>query len=167
MPVGRCSAALRSPGGRTIPCVARLTGRLLAAVLLVTVAVAAGGADPARACSCVRLDAAAQLKKRPAAFIGRLVRVVPDRPGDRLGRATFRYRVLRAVKGPLGRGVSVRSVQSDGACGLPDRRGRRYALFLMREGRRWTSNLCLTTSVGAMLRAAGGVRSTASACPPS
>jgi hypothetical protein len=81
------------------------------------------------------------MQRADAAIAGELVAVVPHRL-----RAVYRYRVQRVYKGgagiEVGRVLSVRSARDSAACGLPDRVGRRYGLFLFRSGGGWTSGAC-------------------------
>jgi len=82
------------------------------------------------------------MREADAAIAGRLVEVVSR---GRL-RAVYRYRVRRVYKsGPgIRRGgiVSVHSMGSSAACGLPRREGRSYGLLLSRHAGRWSSGLC-------------------------
>ena len=121
------------------------------------------GADAASACSCAPSPAREKLRAADGAFIGRLVAVREvDPPADgepvsSAGPADFVYRVGRVYKrGPrLHRGlrVRVRSTRDSASCGLPDRTGRLYGLFLYRAGHRWHSNSCLVVAPATLRRA--------------
>ena len=122
------------------------------AIAAIAIGVPLLSADAAMACSCVPPNEKTRLKEMDGAFVGRLVAVRDGNP------ATFIYRVRRVYKsGPgLRRGhrVRVRSPRFEAACGLPEKKGRLYALFLQRRTHRWHSNLCLTTTPRRMRRAA-------------
>jgi hypothetical protein len=119
----------------------RLSIAAIAAVLLGLVF-----AGSASACSCVRSTPAESLARSDAAVVGRLLAVEPigtAPPGAGEGR--FEYRILRVYRGAtLRRGaiLTLRSSLSGAACGLPQRIGRRYGLFLGRAGGRWQASLC-------------------------
>jgi hypothetical protein len=124
-----------------------------AATLALAAALVALAAGTAYACSCAstgnaREDARLTLKDSDAAFIGRLVsvRVIdsgipPDQPQPPPD-AVFRYRVLRDFQAPLGKFVKVESSTSDGTCGLPAAKGRKYGLAIYGRPRHWESGLC-------------------------
>jgi hypothetical protein len=121
-------------------------------------------ADSAAACSCVPIKVREQLKVSDAAFVGRLVEVRevdPPAEGEPIGSGDpmdYIYRVGRIYKdGPgltRGRRVRVRSVRSEGTCGLPNRVGELIGLFVERRNHRWHGNLCLTTTPRKMRRGA-------------
>lgn len=96
----------------------------------------------AQACSCVPQGPGKAMREADAAFVGRLVAVVPRSRQQ----ADFRYRVQRVFKRGAGirrgRVVAVRSARSSAACGLPRRTGRRYGLTLTRAEGRWLGGLC-------------------------
>jgi hypothetical protein len=100
------------------------------------------GAGGALACSCAPAAPADSLARADAAIVGRLIAVEPHGPL----RAAYRYRVLRVYRGraSIERGsvLTVSSSRGSSACALPSRLGRDYGLFLLGDGRRWTSGLC-------------------------
>ncbi len=101
---------------------------------------ALGGAASAQACSCAQIAPRDALRQADAAIVGELVEVLP-RGG---GVADYRYEVQRVYKSVrrLGSIVSVRSAAQSAACGLPNRTGRRYGLFLGWGEGRWRGSLC-------------------------
>lgn len=99
-------------------------------------------AGSASACSCARQAPAASLASADAAVTGRLLSVDPLS----VTRAAYRYRVLRVYRGRQriepGSVLTVLSPRGSAACGLPERAGHAYGLFLLGDGRRWASGLC-------------------------
>jgi hypothetical protein len=139
-----------------------MTARLAAVAMSAAIPLlAAGGAS---ACSCVPPRPAAQLRASDGAFVGRLVairEVDPPAEGEPIGSGDpvdYIYRVGRVYnRGPglrRGRRVRVRSARLGATCGLPRARGRLYGLFVLREDRRWTGNLCNVVTPAQMRRAA-------------
>jgi hypothetical protein len=112
----------------------------IAAVAVVLLGLAFAGS--ALACSCVRSTPAESLARSDAAIVGRLLGVEPQAPG----RAIYRYEVMQVFRGrkAIERGSELRVLGSRGsaACGLPERTGARFGLFLFRERGRWTGSLC-------------------------
>ena len=134
---------------------------LLASVALLAVPSAAS------ACTCIgydspREEARALLERSDLAFIGVLKSVKriggPPPPGTPTppGNAFFRYRVIRAYGGDPGRFVRVRSSLAGESCGLPQAKGRKYAIGADRSPRSGVlvSGLCSMTSPRALRRAA-------------
>lgn len=116
-------------------------GRLpIAAVAAVLLGLAFAGS--ALACSCARSTPAESLARSDAAIVGRLLGVEPRGAG----RAVYRYEVMRVYRGrrAIERGSKLGVLGSRGgaACGLPERIGARFGLFLQRDRRRWTGSLC-------------------------
>jgi len=102
-------------------------------------------AGSALACSCAPASPAESLAAADAAIVGRLLAVDPRGPA----RAAYRYAVLRVYRGrdliERGSVLEVLSSRSSAACGLPDRVGGRFGLFLGRERRLWLGSLCGVT----------------------
>jgi hypothetical protein len=125
---------------------------LTAAVLCVGLV----GAEQAMACSCIATSTRDALEQSDAALVGKLVEV------DRVSNDTLKlsYRVKRVFKGPpgLNRGdrLTLRSLDSEAACGLPHRRDKRYGLLLDRRNKRLTANLCSVVPPKKLRRAADG-----------
>jgi hypothetical protein len=99
-------------------------------------------AGNAHACSCAPATPAESLADSDAAIVARLLAVDPRGPG----RAEYRYDVLRVYRGRRaiepGSVLEVLSSRGSAACGLPERVGGRFGLFLGRESRRWVGSLC-------------------------
>ena len=117
----------------------------------------------AAACSCLPSTPRADYRNADAAFIGRLVKV--RRVG--IASAVLRYRVERSYKRRLGDIVGIWTPFYGPSCGLPRQKGRRYALFIYRDGRKWGSNLCSLTTPGVLRDAArrsGRARASRRAC---
>jgi hypothetical protein len=136
----------------------RIGCAVVAALVLVAVA-----AESAAACSCVRIDQVGvnhAFRHADAALVGRLIEVRPAKNVDRRvpRLAVFRYRVERSYKRRLGRIVSVSSSAHEASCGLPTALGQRYAMFLDRQGRRWSSGLCSLTTLRVLREAARAIR---------
>lgn len=112
----------------------------IAAVAVVLQALVLAGS--ALACSCAPISPGEALARSDAAIVGRLLAVEPRGPA----RAEYRYDVLRVYRGRKaiapGSVLAVLSSRTSAACGLPDRVGGRFGLFLGREGRRWFGSLC-------------------------
>lgn len=139
----------------------------IAAVAVVLLGLAFAGS--ALACSCVRSTPAESLAGSDAAIVGRLLGVEPQGPG----RAIYRYEVLQVHRGrkAIERGSTLRVLGSRGsaACGLPERPGDRFGLFLFRDRGRWTGSLCGVISPGRLRAAAtksgpGRARSSGDRC---
>jgi hypothetical protein len=115
-------------------------GRLSVLVTLIALAVLFGSED-AWACSCAPQVPVESLQDSDAAIVGRLVRVTAH--GE--FKADYRYEVLRVYRGggiEGGQMLTVRSARRASACALPRRLDRRYGLFLVRAGERWTGGIC-------------------------
>ena len=127
----------------------RIAIAAVAAVLLGLV-FAAG----AVACSCAPADPVESLAESDAAIVGRLLAVEPRGPV----RAEYRYEILRVYRGhrAIERGavLKVLSPRGSASCGLPDRLGARFGLFLTGERGRWASGLCGVISPGRLRAAA-------------
>lgn len=99
-------------------------------------------AGNALGCSCVPTTPAQSLARSDAAIVGRLLAVEP-RGGS---RAEYRYDVLRVYRGrdaiDPGSVVKVLGSRGSAACGLPERVGGRFGLFLTRRRGRWSGSLC-------------------------
>ena len=108
-------------------------------------------AGEALACSCAPSDPRDTLESSDGAFIGTILdrREEPD-----AYEAVLTLSVERAVKGELGSTVEVRTAITGAACGIESAVGDRVALFLVRDGTAWTTNLCLQTLPEVMLEAA-------------
>ncbi len=147
------------------PSVIRRAAAALSGACLVVVLI---GAPQAEACSCVGVKMGEAFRNSDAAIIGKLRNVrridgaASMRGGDGpvgSGKRDFIYRVRRVYKGErrieVGKRLAVRSSSSEASCGLP--RGRaRIGLFLDRNRRHWTSNLCSTVTAESMRRAREG-----------
>ena len=125
-----------------------MTRRL--AIAAVALGIPLLAADGAVACSCVSSPPREKLAEADGAVTARLLRVEDD--------TDFVYRIGRVHKrGPglrRGRRLVIESTRDDGTCGLPDRTGKLYGLFLFREDRRWQSNSCLVIGPRRLRRAA-------------
>ena len=99
-------------------------------------------ARPAIACTCMRLDPRAQLKKSDAAFVGTLIAKSRATTGRAAAyESDYRYEVTAVLKGNLAREVVVRSATDGATCGLTSR-GEPVGLFLSRGRDGWKSGLC-------------------------
>ena len=98
------------------------------------------------------------LRGSDAAFVGRLVAIVPVGEGDRppFHRGDYLFRIEQQVKGELPfRWVVVRAAIGGSTCGLELGVGDRTGLMLDRTRREgWRSDLLRQTSPRALLRAA-------------
>lgn len=112
----------------------------------------------ALACSCPRSTPAESLARSDAAIVGRLLGVRARGPG----RAAYRYEVLRVFRGrdAIEPGSTLRVLGSRGsaACGLPERVGDRFGLFLLGRRGRWSGSLCGVVSPRRLRAAARGDR---------
>jgi hypothetical protein len=99
-------------------------------------------AGSAQACSCAPSSPAQSLAAADAAIAGRLLSVDPRGAVH----AAYRYEVLRVYRGgdriEPGSVLTVISPRGSASCGLPQRLGRAYGLFLLGQGRHWASGLC-------------------------
>jgi hypothetical protein len=147
------------------PSVIRRVAAALSGACLVVVLI---GAPQAEACSCMGVKMGEAFRKSDAAIIGQLrdVRRIDGAASIRggegpvgSGQRNFIYRVRRVYKGErriqVGQRLAVRSSSSEASCGLP-RRHARIGLFLDRNRRHWTSNLCSTVTAESMRRAEEG-----------
>jgi N-methylhydantoinase B/oxoprolinase/acetone carboxylase alpha subunit len=150
---------------------------IVAAIVGLGLLAFAGGAQ---ACSCAPMAAGRALRQADAAFVGRLLKVVPRGRSQ----ADYRYSVQRVYKagGRLHRGgfVVVRSARAGSACGQPSAIGRRYGVLLVarhvspaiggkgdaRGGRRWRGSLCgvLAPEVLGSVAVGRSVGATTSSC---
>lgn len=119
-------------------------------VVVVIAAALASAAQPAPVCSCLPPDPWAFLGQADGAFVGRLASRT-ETPG---GSARLRFRVERAVKGPIGDTVEVESPPNGSVCGIEAEIGKRIGLFLTREGGRWLGYLCGQVAPEELLAAA-------------
>jgi hypothetical protein len=103
-------------------------------------------AGSALACSCAPTTLSQSLARSDAALAGRLLSVAPHGAT----RAAYRYEVLHVYRGreeiEPGSVLTVTSPRASAACALPDRVGRNFGLFLLGDGRRWSSGLCAVVS---------------------
>ena len=124
----------------------------IAAVLAVLSGLVFAGS--ALACSCAPTPPVESLAEADAAVVGRLLGVEPRGSV----RAEYRYEVLRVFRGhgTITRGsvLKVTSPRGSAACGLPDRIGQRFGLFLLGEPGHWASGLCGVISPRRLWRAA-------------
>jgi len=141
-------------GGRVA--IAAVTAVLLGLVL----------AGSAQACSCAPTAPAESLASSDAAIVGELLGVQPHGASQ----AGYRYRVLRVYRGgdriESGAVLTVLSPRGSASCGLPERLGKHYGLFLLASGGRWASGLCGVISPHRLWSAArkpGGGQATGSA----
>jgi hypothetical protein len=110
---------------------------------------------PAKACSCSPEDARTQLSRVPAAFIGVFLEKEPAEP-DPGDEVEYRFRVDEAIKGDLGKRVTIVAQHSPNvSCGIgtpgPEQLG--WLLERHDEGR-WRASGCATTMEPDALRAA-------------
>lgn len=104
------------------------------------------GHRPAHACSCAPPEPRADLAEADAAFVGTAVRA-----DDRRGHVVFEYRVDRVVKGTLGGSVTVRD---ENPCASAYGPWRREGVLLERDGDRWQSVACTSSSPEELIEAA-------------
>lgn len=113
-------------------------------------------AGSAQACSCASTPAGEALRQADAAFVGKLLKVVPRARAQ----ADYRYAVQRVYKRGAGlrpgNVVSVRSARAGSACGLPSGIGRRYGLLVEDRENRWLGGLCGVLAPGRLRAVAGG-----------
>jgi len=99
-------------------------------------------AGSAQACSCAPTAPRESLASSDAAIVGELLSVQPRSTSQ----AAYRYRVLRVYRGgdriEPGSLLTVLSPRGSASCGLPQRLGKHYGLFLLAGGGRWASGLC-------------------------
>ena len=118
----------------------RSTGMPIRLIGLVTVAALAFAA-PAQA-SCVPFTEKQRRHRSDAVFVGRVLSVSSS-------GASARFRVLRARKGPLREGTSVRVVAtpypSSTTIDWRPRSGQRWRVYAQRRGDRWRTDDCLGT----------------------
>jgi hypothetical protein len=123
------------------------------------------GVDAAGACSCFAEPPSEKLSAADGAFNGRLLEVTPD--GE--FKAVFRYRIGQVFKGRKrlhrGRTVRVLSGSNDGVCGLPQKTGKVYGLFVFRDHGQWSGNSCNVVSPAKLRRAARKAASAVAAAP--
>jgi hypothetical protein len=119
-------------------------------------------AGSALACSCAPAAPAESLLRSDAAIVGRLLAVDPHGPA----RAEYRYEVLRVYRGRKAIApasvLKVLSSRGSAACGLPDRVGSHFGLFLVRDRRGWAGSLCGVVLPRRLRAAAQRVRDRAS-----
>ena len=131
---------------------------LLAAALPLAVASAASACSYAVPPDLTRAELDRQLLRgSDAAFVGRLVAIVPlgEAGAQPPGRGAYLFRIAQKVKGDLPfRWVVVRATIGGSACGLEVRIGDRTGLMLDRTRRGWTSHLLLQLSPRQLIRAA-------------
>jgi hypothetical protein len=124
------------------------------AVALLGLALAAGlilGAQPASACSCVRMHLGSRLPEADGAFVGTYV----DRSEIGDGRAAFTFDVERVVK-DVGPTAIVRTNATGGPCGLEFYGDRRAGLLLRHaEDGVWGSDLCSMVQPSELLAVGG------------
>src|SRR5262245_7261980 len=99
----------------------------LAAAIVLSSAVAAD------ACSCGRYDSPAACevyKEFNVAFVGKAIRVPPDRAGG-----TVRFRLTQVLKGVKGPEVSVENEESGMGCGYQFNEGEDYVIFASRDAK--------------------------------
>jgi hypothetical protein len=108
------------------------------------VALIAATAPAALGCSCLPSAPREMLARADAAFVGVVESRRPLDPGrTQFGDDVVTFRVERALKGPLGERVEVRTSGSTASCGLEARPGDRAGLVLGRDARgAWQGGLC-------------------------
>ena len=111
--------------------------RALAVVVLVVASSLAAGVDDGRACSCALPDAREALARSDGAFVGTLE---SRRAAGQ--NALLVFRVDRALKGSIGRRVTVVTPSNGAACGIELQIGTRAGLVLDRMGGAWHGSLC-------------------------
>jgi hypothetical protein len=112
------------------------------------------GAADAHACSCAGgVSMEQRFRSSDGAIIGRLVKV------ERLDQSTalHTYGVRRVYKGRRrideGEKLVLKTERFGASCGLPDREGKAYGLFLEKNAPRWSASLCTVVSASKMRRA--------------
>jgi hypothetical protein len=118
-------------------------------VLVLLAAALAAGVEDGRACSCALPDARAALAQAEGAFVGRLE---SRRDTDR--QAVLTFSVERALKGPIGATIDVRTAANGAACGIEVPVGTRVGLVLDRRGGSWRGSLCWQSDPEELLAAA-------------
>jgi hypothetical protein len=117
-------------------------------VLVLAVALVAGPAGVARACSCAPQDPRKQLDRSAAAFVGTFLHreeKEPPEPGQPIdsGRPMiYTFRVDEEIKEELGDTVEVISAAEGPSCGLEVTEGQQIGLFLDSIKGEWHASLC-------------------------
>jgi hypothetical protein len=106
----------------------------------VVVGGAAARPECASACSCIPVDAARDLPRADAAFVGTLLFKADEQPST--SQATYVFAVERVVKGTLGSRVQIRSGAGGASCGFEVGESQKVGLLLDRDGDVWRSGLC-------------------------
>lgn len=108
------------------------------------VALIAATAPAALGCSCLPAAPREMLAGADSAFVGVVESRRPLDPGrPQFGDDVVTFRVERALKGPLGERVEVRTASSTATCGLAAQTGDRAGLILGRDaGGAWRGGLC-------------------------
>jgi hypothetical protein len=122
---------------------------LAGVVVLVVAATLAAGVESARACSCALPDARTALARSDGAFVGRL-----ESRRESGQEAMLVFSVERALKGSIGRTVTVVTPASGASCGIELTLGTRAGLVLDRAGGAWRGSLCAQFDPSELLQAA-------------
>jgi hypothetical protein len=127
-------------------------------------------ASSASACSCAPLTSKT-VKKADAAAVMELESVDGTGGGsyeEGSGKADFTYTVRKVYSGrrlESGDSVTITSSTSSAACGLDDRKGRKYGMVLKRgKNGKWTSNACWQTTPKRLKGLAKGADKRSSGC---
>jgi len=123
-------------GGHTRPRGVRRLALLLALLLLPLMWL---GAEPAFACSCVPRTVAEQVASASAVAEGRLVQRDDSDPQE----VVYTFSGTARFKGDLSPGFEVHTAAQSAACGLAGLVvGRRYVMFMDRDGGTLTATIC-------------------------
>jgi hypothetical protein len=124
-------------------------GRVLVVIVLGLSGVAAT-ASPCWACSCAADTPKGYARKADVVFTG-IVKSVSSADDDgTLGDddVKVRFRVKTVYKSKAARATTIRTNESEAACGFTFVEGKRYTVFAQKAKRRLSTNLCSGTKRG-------------------
>ncbi|NNU17445.1 hypothetical protein HK107_14020 [Parvularcula sp. ZS-1/3] len=116
-------------------------------IALAAALVAASGV--ASACSCLPQTHAEKLEAMDAIFVGRVMNT--SKPKTFEGKAITDFHVLDAIKGDLGRIVTIRHDIYGPACGVRFAKGTELTVYAYGEGDDLRTNSCAMMVVGERL----------------
>jgi tissue inhibitor of metalloproteinase len=123
--------------------------RTLAVVALALSGIAATD-SPCWACSCAADTPKGYAKRADVVFTGR-VRAVANGDDDGVSgddNLRVRFRVKTVYKGKARRRTTVRTSESEAACGFTFDEGKRYTVFAQKANHKLSTNLCSGTKRG-------------------